>query len=43
MQEGTCPFLGSDKLCSVQKEYGNSYLSPACSNIQENFQFIMKK
>ncbi len=31
MKNGTCPFLGQDKLCSIQKEYGNSFLSTACA------------
>ena len=32
MNNGTCPFLSQDKLCSVQKEYGNSFLSTACAH-----------
>lgn len=27
----TCPFLAADRLCSIQKEYGEDYLSVACS------------
>jgi len=29
--DGTCPFLAEDRLCSIQKEYGESYLSRTCS------------
>ena len=43
MQEGTCPFLGGDKLCSVQKEYGNSYLSPACSQYPRKLSIYNEK
>jgi lysine-N-methylase len=27
----TCPFLATDRLCSIQKQYGEDYLSVACS------------
>jgi lysine-N-methylase len=28
----TCPFLAADRLCSIQKEYGEDYLSVVCSS-----------
>lgn len=28
--DGDCPFLGSDKLCSIQKKYGEEFLSETC-------------
>ena len=28
---GTCPFLNSERLCSIQKEYGHQLLSATCS------------
>jgi lysine-N-methylase len=28
---GSCPFLGADYLCSIQKDYGHQLLSAACS------------
>jgi len=28
---GWCPFFGTDRLCSIQKEYGNHLLSATCS------------
>ena len=43
MQEGTCPFLGSDKLCSVQKEYGNGHLSTACSQYPRKLSVYQEK
>ncbi len=43
MQEGTCPFLGSDKLCSVQKEYGSSHLSTACSQYPRKLSVYQEK
>lgn len=27
----TCPFLAADRLCSIQNEYGEEYLSDACA------------
>lgn len=30
--EGNCPFLDADRLCGVQKKYGEQYLSVTCSN-----------
>ena len=43
MKNGTCPFLGSDKLCSVQKEYGNSYLSTACAQYPRKLSVYQNK
>jgi lysine-N-methylase len=28
----TCPFLAADRLCSIQKEHGEDYLSMACAS-----------
>ena len=36
MNKGTCPFLGQDKLCSVQKEYGNSFYPQHVHTFLEN-------
>ena len=30
-KSGYCPFLGKDKLCGLQKKYGESYLSETCN------------
>ena len=30
-QDGSCPFLGADRLCEIQKEYGPSLLTSTCS------------
>lgn len=43
MNNGTCPFLGQDKLCSVQKEYGNSYLSTACAQYPRKLSVFKNK
>src|SRR5271155_102584 len=29
--DGTCPFLAEDRLCAIQKEHGEDYLSRTCS------------
>src|SRR5215470_1061041 len=30
-EDGLCPFLAEDRLCSIQKDHGESYLSIACA------------
>ena len=31
-ENGTCPMLGADNLCSIQKAHGEDYLSPVCAS-----------
>ncbi|MDR1701348.1 MAG: flagellin lysine-N-methylase [Sporomusaceae bacterium] len=28
---GNCPFLNTEKMCSIQRDYGKKYLSPICT------------
>jgi lysine-N-methylase len=34
---GCCPFLGADRLCGIQKEYGHQLLSATCSIYPRSF------
>jgi lysine-N-methylase len=37
---GACPFLSKDRLCDIQKEHGEAYLSVTCSNYPRNTKTI---
>ena len=43
MKDGTCPFLGKDRLCKVQKEFGSDYLSQACAEYPRRMSVYPKK
>ncbi len=30
LPDGACPFLSQERLCMIQKEYGDAYLCPTC-------------
>ena len=43
-KNGFCPFLGKDKLCGLQKKYGEDYLSDTCNRFpRREINFISKK
>ena len=43
-KDGFCPFLGKDKLCGLQKKYGEEYLSETCNRFpRREINFISKK
>ncbi|WP_213807688.1 flagellin lysine-N-methylase [Granulicella sp. dw_53] len=37
---GFCPFFGADRLCGVQREYGEQLLSATCSIYPRSFSFV---
>ena len=39
-EDGSCPFLGEDKLCRLQKEKGESVLTHVCSVFPRHWQVI---
>ena len=44
LKDNSCPFLGADKLCGVQKKYGHNYLSSTCSSYpRKSINFGSKK
>jgi len=40
LPENTCPFLTEKKLCSIQKAYGEKYLSVTCGIFPRNFNMV---
>lgn len=43
-KDGYCSFLGNDGLCSIQKKYGEGYLSNTCNNFpRKNIDFKENK
>ena len=43
-KDGYCSFLGNDGLCSIQKKYGEDYLSNTCNNFpRKNIDFKENK
>ena len=43
-KNGYCPFLSKDKLCGIQKKYGENYLSQTCNRFpRREIDFITNK
>ncbi|MEE2695410.1 MAG: flagellin lysine-N-methylase [Pseudomonadota bacterium] len=43
LKDGTCPFLGKDRLCKVQKECGSDFLSKTCAEYPRKVSVYPKK
>lgn len=40
LEANSCPFLNEKKLCSIQKKYGESYLSVTCAVFPRNYNLV---
>ena len=40
LADNSCPFLNIEKLCRIQKKYGESYLSTTCSVFPRNYNMV---
>lgn len=43
LKDNVCPFLTNEKLCSIQKTYGEDYLSVTCAIFPRNYNMVNGK